>query len=104
MAEYYNFLRLGSHGFRQVRRQPGTPPAGSPQEIASLAPYELVSKGDGIPVFAFRSTTRPNRLRRLRRAGDPGWLVPAYTSARLDDVDVLRIVVRNGFSRDLAGS
>ena len=33
-----------------------------------------------------------------------GWLVPAYKMPpALDDVDVLRIVVRNGFSRDLAG-
>jgi len=32
-----------------------------------------------------------------------GWLVPAYTfPANLQDVAVLRIVVRNGFSKDLA--
>jgi glutamate decarboxylase len=32
-----------------------------------------------------------------------GWLVPAYTMPPdLDHVAVLRIVVRNGFSRDLA--
>jgi glutamate decarboxylase len=38
---------------------------------------------------------------RLRQRG---WLVPAYTfPANMQDVAVLRIVVRNGFSRDLAG-
>ena len=32
-----------------------------------------------------------------------GWLVPAYTfPANLQDVAVLRIVVRNGFSKDMA--
>ena len=37
---------------------------------------------------------------RLRQRG---WLVPAYTfPANLQDVAVLRIVVRNGFSMDLA--
>jgi glutamate decarboxylase len=38
---------------------------------------------------------------RLRQRG---WLVPAYTfPADLQDTAVLRIVVRNGLSRDLAG-
>ena len=33
-----------------------------------------------------------------------GWLVPAYPMPpALQDVDVLRVVVRNDFSRDLAG-
>ena len=38
---------------------------------------------------------------RLRQRG---WLVPAYTfPENLQDTAVLRIVVRNGFSQDLAG-
>jgi glutamate decarboxylase len=32
-----------------------------------------------------------------------GWQVPAYTlCANLESISVLRVVVRNGFSRDLA--
>ena len=33
-----------------------------------------------------------------------GWIVPAYRMPPdLDDIAVLRIVVRNGFSREMAG-
>ena len=38
-----------------------------------------------------------------RALREHGWLVPAYTlPANLEDVAVLRIVVRNGFSADMA--
>ena len=76
-------------------------------EVAKLGPYELVSDGSGIPAFAFglRDEAAPftvfdvSELMRTR-----GWLVPAYRfPPALDDLAVLRVVVRNGFSRDLAG-
>ena len=38
-----------------------------------------------------------------RRLRERGWLVPAYTfPANREDLAVLRVVVRNGFSHDLA--
>ena len=74
------------------------------QEIAALAPFELVSHGDGIPAFAFRISDAPYTVYDVSDAlRVRGWLVPAYTMPpALDHVAVLRIVVRNGFSRDLA--
>nr|MDT0667291.1 glutamate decarboxylase [Micromonospora sp. DSM 115978] len=69
-------------------------------------PFELVSDGSGIPAFAFRLRPDVERytvfaVSELLRSR--GWLVPAYRfPADLDDLAVLRVVVRNGFSRDLA--
>jgi glutamate decarboxylase len=38
-----------------------------------------------------------------RKLRERGWLVPAYTMPpKRDDLAVLRIVVRNGFSHDMA--
>jgi glutamate decarboxylase len=38
-----------------------------------------------------------------RKLREHGWLVPAYTMpANREDLAVLRIVVRNGFSHDMA--
>ncbi len=105
VAQYFNFLRLGAHGFREVQHASRETARWLAQEIAKLAPFELVSNGDGIPAFAFKIRDAPYTVYdvsdglRVR-----GWLVPAYTMPpALDDVSVLRIVVRNGFSRDLAG-
>jgi len=104
VAQYYNFLRLGTDGFRQVQQASRDTAQWLAHEISGLAPYELVSQGDGIPAFAFRIKEAPYTVYdvsdtlRVR-----GWLVPAYTMPpALDHVAVLRIVVRNGFSRDLA--
>ncbi|MFD4195306.1 glutamate decarboxylase [Amycolatopsis thermoflava] len=105
-AQYYNFVRLGREGFRIVQqacRDVATRLAG---RIAELGPFELLTRGDQLPVFAF--TTRDDVTgfdvfdvsRRLR---ERGWLVPAYTfPENRTDLAVLRIVCRNGFTHDLA--
>jgi glutamate decarboxylase len=104
VAQYYNFLRLGTHGYRQVQQASRDTARWLAQEIAALAPYELVSSGDGIPAFAFRIKDAPYTVYDVSDAlRVRGWLVPAYTMPpALEDIAVLRIVVRNGFSRDLA--
>jgi glutamate decarboxylase len=104
VAQYYNFLRLGTDGFRQVQQASRDTAQWLAHEIDGLAPYELVSKGDGIPTFAFKITDAPYTVYDVSDAlRIHGWLVPAYTMPpTLDHTSVLRIVVRNGFSRDLA--
>ena len=104
VAQYYNFLRLGIDGYRQVQQASRDTAQWLAHEIAGLGPYALVSQGDGIPAFAFRIGDAPYSVYDVSDAlRVRGWLVPAYTMPpALDHVAVLRIVVRNGFSRDLA--
>ena len=104
VAQYYNFLRLGTHGYRQVQQASRETARWLAREIAELAPFELVSDGSGIPAFAFRIGDAPYTVYDVSAAlRVRGWLVPAYTMPpALEHVAVLRIVVRNGFSRDLA--
>ncbi|MDQ0715199.1 glutamate decarboxylase [Streptomyces luteogriseus] len=106
VAQYYTFLRLGRQGYRAVQqaaRDVATELAG---RIEALGDFRLLTRGDELPVFAF--TTAPDVTaydvfdvsRRLRESG---WLVPAYTfPANREDLSVLRVVCRNGFSADLA--
>ena len=75
-------------------------------EISKLGPFELLSDGSDLPVFAFKvkddfdEFTVYDVSDRLRMRG---WQVPAYTfPENLEDMAVLRIVIRNGFSMDLA--
>ncbi|MFC5664054.1 glutamate decarboxylase [Kitasatospora misakiensis] len=105
VAQYYTFLRLGRAGFRAVQgacRQVAGYLAG---EIAELGGFRLLTRGDELPVFAFTTTDEVpfdvfDVSRRLR---ERGWQVPAYTfPANREDLAVLRVVCRNGFSRDLA--
>jgi glutamate decarboxylase len=76
-------------------------------EIAKLGPFELLSDGSAIPVFAFKLRDGlPYSVYDLSdKLRQQGWQVPAYTMPEgAEDVAVLRIVVREGFSRDLADS
>jgi glutamate/tyrosine decarboxylase-like PLP-dependent enzyme len=74
--------------------------------IAELGPFELLTDGSELPVFAFklRDDVANYTVFEVSRAlREHGWQVPAYTlPANLEDVTVLRIVVRNGFSADMA--
>ena len=71
VAQYYNFLRLGFEGYRSVQgyaREVATRLSGL---IAELGPFELITKGDELPVFAFtlgNGRRQLHGLRRLQRA------------------------------------
>jgi glutamate decarboxylase len=107
-AQYYNFVRLGFEGYRQVQLTCQHVASYLAAEIAGMGPFELLSDGSDLPVVAFKLAdpaasgyTVFDLSERLRQRG---WLVPAYTfPENLQDTAVLRIVVRNGFSQDLAG-
>ncbi|MGA5252768.1 glutamate decarboxylase [Streptomyces pseudogriseolus] len=107
VAQYYSFLRLGRDGYRAVQQAARDVATGLSARIEALGDFRLLTRGDELPVFAF--TTAPDVTafdvfdvaRRLR---ETGWLVPAYTfPANRQDLAVLRVVCRNGFSEDLAG-
>ncbi len=76
-------------------------------QIGKLAAFELLSKGEDIPVFAWRlkpDYTKNWDLQDLsQRLREQGWQIPAYPMP--DDIAdqwVMRIVVRNGMSMDMA--
>jgi glutamate decarboxylase len=104
VAQYFNFLRLGAEGYRQVQQASRDTAQWLAAQIATVEPFQLISKGDGIPAFAFRIDDAPFTVYDVSEAlRTRGWLVPAYPlPPALDHISVLRIVVRNGFSRDLA--
>ncbi|WP_405582945.1 glutamate decarboxylase [Streptomyces sp. NBC_01190] len=106
VAQYYTFLRLGREGYRAVQQNGREVAMSLASRLAEMADFQLVSKGDQLPVFAFNTTpdvTRYDVFDLSRRLRERGWLVPAYTyPADRKDLAVLRVVCRNGFSEDLA--
>jgi glutamate decarboxylase len=106
VAQYYNFLRLGFDGYRRVQGYAREVATGLANRIGELGPFELLTRGDELPVFAFTLAAGidnytvfdvSNALR------ERGWLVPAYTFPKnRADLAALRVVVRRGFSHDMA--
>ena len=105
VGQYYNFLRLGQSGYRKVMESLRDLAVHTSGKVAGIGPFELLSDGTAIPVFAFALKegapfTVFDVSDRLRIGG---WQVPAYTMPDdATDVAVLRVVVREGFSYDLA--
>jgi glutamate decarboxylase len=106
VAQYYNYLRLGFDGYRAVQQYSRDVATSLSARIAELGPFRLLTKGDQLPVFAMRlddgidNYTVFDVSNALR---ERGWLVPAYTFPKnRTDLAALRIVVRRGFSHDMA--
>lgn len=107
LLQYYQFLRLGREGYRAVQQGSIDVATFLSSAIAKMPDFELISKGDTIPVFAWklkpgeRNWDLYDLADRLRMRG---WLVPAYPMPDdISDVVVQRIVVRADLSKDLAG-
>lgn len=105
IAQYYQFIRLGFQGYKNIMENCMQNAKLLRQGIAEMGRFEVVSKDVGVPVVAFSlkdstSYTVFQISESLRRFG---WIVPAYTMpADAEHIAVLRIVVREDFSYSLA--
>ncbi|MDQ6778570.1 MAG: glutamate decarboxylase [Actinomycetota bacterium] len=106
LAQYFMFASLGREGYRKVIQRCQDVAMHISSQIAEMGPYELLSDGSELPVFAFTLKDSAKNYSvfdvsdRLRQRG---WLVPAYTfPENRQDLSVLRIVVRAGMSLDMA--
>ena len=106
IAQYFMFISLGFDGYTRVMQNAQQVATHISSGIAAIGPYDLITEGTDLPVFAF--TLKPDREHytvfdvsdRLRQKG---WLVPAYSfPENRQDLSVLRVVVRAGMTHDMA--
>ncbi|WP_220019736.1 glutamate decarboxylase [Mycobacterium tuberculosis] len=105
VGQYYNFLRLGRDGYTKVMQALSHTARWLGDQLREVDHCEVISDGSAIPVVSFRLAgdrgyTEFDVSHELRTYG---WQVPAYTMPdNATNVSVLRIVVREGLSADLA--
>jgi glutamate decarboxylase len=106
VAQYFMFTSLGRTGYTRVIQSAQDVAMHLSKRISEMGPYELISDGSELPVFAFtlkpevKNYTVYDVSDRLRQHG---WLVPAYAfPENRQDLSVLRIVVRAGMNLDMA--
>jgi glutamate decarboxylase len=106
IAQYYNFLRLGVDGYRAVHGYARSVATRLSTEIERMGPFELLTRGDDLPVFAFKlldDVTNYSAFDLSTSLRARGWQVPAYTfPEHRTDLAALRVVVRRGFTHDMA--
>ncbi|OAY68591.1 Glutamate decarboxylase [Ananas comosus] len=98
IAQYYQFIRLGFENCMENARV-------LKEGIEKTGKFDILSKDVGVPLVAFSlkdggTYTVFEISESLRRFG---WIVPAYTMPpNAEHVAVLRVVIREDFSRSLA--
>lgn len=109
-SQYYLFLRLGREGYRRVHQNCYDVAKYVAEKLSVLGPFEILFRGDersGIPAVSW--TLKPDAevgfslfdlSDRLRMRG---WQAAAYAMVpNLTSTVVMRVLIRHGFSRDLA--
>ncbi len=110
ISQYYLFLRLGHAGYKRVIQTGYDNGQYIGREIQKLGPFELFFDGDskkGLPAISWVIKDGADPGYSLFDLSDRlrvrGWQVAAYTMPpNIQDVVVMRVLVRHGFSRDMA--
>ncbi|KAF5737708.1 putative glutamate decarboxylase [Tripterygium wilfordii] len=105
IAQYYQLIRLGYEGYRNVMENCIENMTVLKEGLEKTGRFTIVSKDIGVPLVAF--SLKDHSLHNEFEISDLlrrfGWIVPAYTMpADAQHVTVLRVVIREDFSRTLA--
>ena len=110
VCQYYLMLRLGKEGYRLVHQACYDTAQYLAKQIAAAGPFDLFFDGDsrnGIPAVSWTLREGADVGYSLfdfsDRLRSRGWQVAAYTMVpNIENVVVMRVLVRHGFSRQMA--
>jgi glutamate decarboxylase len=105
LLQYFNFLRLGREGYTRVMGNVMENARYLEERLADDGRFELLTDPRYLPVVVVTAKD-PEALdvhALSAQLAAHGWIVPAYTlPPNAEHVDVLRMVVKENFSRDMA--
>ena len=109
LAQYYNFIHLGMEGYREIHSNSMAIAQYCHDAIGKMDCFQNYSDHLDNPLFIW--TLKPEYDRTAKwtlydlqdKLMQRGWMDPAYTMPKdIEDMVVMRIVVRQGMSRDMA--
>jgi glutamate decarboxylase len=105
ILQYFAFLRLGREGYGEIVAAMLANATSLAAKVAAIDGLELITDGSSFPIVTVRAAAGEQldlvNLSHLLR--ERGWIVPAYTlPPNAEHVSVLRMVVKENFSRDMA--
>eukprot|EP00124_Ichthyophonus_hoferi_P005256 Ihof_evm1s717 gene=Ihof_evmTU1s717 len=105
VAQYYQFLRLGFTGYASIMNNGMLNASYLRERIRSLDKFEIVDKAHmPLVAFALKDKNCPYSVFDIQeKLKHRGWIVPAYTCPTgASDYAIMRVVVKQNFSRDMA--
>ena len=108
LGQYYQFIRLGFEGYKAIQQNGMEITKYLHQQIGQMKPFVNYSP-EVNPLFIwymkpeYAKTAKWTLYDLQDKLKQGGWMVPAYTlPENIQNYIVMRIVVRQGFSRDMA--
>ena len=109
LAQYYNFIHLGEDGYKDIHSNSMNIAQYCHDEIGKIPYFKNYSDTLENPLFIwslnpeFEKTAKWTLFDLQDKLMQSGWMVPAYTMPKnIEDMVVMRVVVRQGMSRDMA--
>ena len=109
LAQYYNFIHLGVEGYTEIHSNSMDIAKYCHKAIGKMPCFKNYSETLENPLFIW--TMDPDYEKEAKwtlfdlqdKLMQSGWMVPAYTMPKdIEDMVVMRIVVRQGMSRDMS--
>lgn len=103
IAQYYNFIRLGMEGYTEIMENMQENARFLASKLDKSGKFEIINPDVMFPLITVKLKDCEfsvfNLSEKLRQKG---WIVPAYTlPSNADDIAVLRMVVKESFSKDM---
>ncbi len=109
LGQYYNFIRLGFDGYREIQQSSMDVAQYCHDEIGKMKCFRNYADKLVNPLFIwymdpeYDKTAKWTLYDLQATLQQSGWMVPAYTLPKnLENIVVMRIVARQGMSRDMA--
>lgn len=109
IAQYYNFIHLGYEGYKEIHSNAMAVAKYCHEEIGKMKCFRNYSEELENPLFIwsldpeYEQTAKWTLFDLQDKLMQSGWMVPAYTMPKnIEDMVVMRVVVRQGMSRDMA--
>ncbi len=105
LAQYYNMLRLGREGYGRIMTSVLENASYLAKRLTGTGRFDNLNADLFLPVLALRlkGETNFDVFDLSDKLRERGWIIPAYTlPPDAEDIAVLRVVVKENFSRDMA--
>jgi glutamate decarboxylase len=109
IAQYYNFIHLGMEGYKEIHSNSMAIAEYCHDAIGKMPCFQNYAKKLDNPLFIWMLDPEYDKKANWTlfdlqdKLMQSGWMVPAYTMPKdIEDMVVMRIVVRQGMSRDMA--
>ena len=103
IAQYYNLIRLGMDGYKNIMENMQENASYLAAKLNGSTKFEVINKSITFPMVTVQLHNCDFTVFHLsEKLRQKGWIVPAYTlPANAEDIAVLRMVVKESFSKDM---